>query len=185
MPVPTLVLLGFSTGLAAALAARGDLCLSPRPALFSRACGAYFIFMLLVLLPQTAYFYIFHGDWSLLYLMDTATIPSALVLLGFMLQILIGLAGFLLGAFWVRGHREGLVLAMAGVGALGAIALVLVFWNRLSVVGSYAQFHGQFGLTSYGSGAVFQGTLTMGLVLGLGVAYLLVRLFSAGRQLGL
>lgn len=183
--MPTLILLGFSIGLAAALAARGDLCLSPRPALFSRACGAYCIFLVLVLIPQTAYFYVFHGDWSLLYTVDTAMVPSAIVLLGFIVQALLGVSGFLLGALWVRAHREGLVLAAAGVGTLAALALVLVFWNRLSVVGSYAQFQGQFGLSSYGSGAVFQGTLTMGLVLALGAAYLLVRLFSSGRQIGL
>lgn len=185
LPLPSLVLLGFSIGLAAALAARADLCLSPRPAIVSKACTAYGIFVGLILVPISIYFYAFHGDWALLYVVDSRHIPSAFALLCFLLEGLIGLGGFLLGAAWVRTQREGWAFGAASISVLAALAVIFIGWERLSQVGSYEQFHGQYGLESYGSGAVFQGTLTMGLIFVLGAAYLLVRLFTTGRQMGL
>ncbi|MCB9709172.1 MAG: hypothetical protein H6714_10330 [Myxococcales bacterium] len=182
MPLPSLVLLGFSVGLAAALAARNDLCLSPRPAIISKASMAYGIFVAFLLVPISMYFYGFHGDWALLYLVDSRRIPSAFALLCFAIEALIGLGGFLLGAVWVRTQRDGLAFFAASAAAIGALAVVFLGWDRLSSVGTYEQYHGQYGLQPFGNGPVFQGALTMGLVLLLGAAYLLVRLFTAGRQ---
>jgi len=185
LPLPSLVLIGFSVGIAAALAARADLCLSPRPALLSKACMAYGVFVVFILLPISIYFYAFHGDWALLYVVDSRNIPSAFALLCFLMEGLIGLGGFLLGAVWVRSQHEGWAFGAASFTALLALAVVFIGWSRLSQVGSYEQYHGQYGLQAYGGGTVFQGTLTMGLVLLLGTVYLLVRLFTTGRQAGL
>ena len=85
----------------------------------------------------------------------------------------------------MRTQREGWAFGAASISVLAALAVIFIGWERLSQVGSYEQFHGQYGLESYGSGAVFQGTLTMGLIFVLGAAYLLVRLFTTGRQMGL
>ena len=73
MPHPTVLFLAFATGLAAAIAGRSELKISPRPALFTRSALAFLIFDFLVLVPASAYFYVFHGDWFLLYALDVCS----------------------------------------------------------------------------------------------------------------
>ena len=80
MPLPTQLLLTFASGVAASLAARSDLRTSPKPALMSRAFTAYLLYAAFVLVPVSLYFYLFHGDWYVLYLVATEHVPSAIVL---------------------------------------------------------------------------------------------------------
>ena len=94
MPFTTLLLLGFGVGAAAALAGAAELRVSPRPVLLSDSFGAFVAFMLLLLVPVSVYFYVFHGDWFMLYTVDVRRIPSALALLGFALELAVGLLGF-------------------------------------------------------------------------------------------
>lgn len=184
MPQPTLLLLALGTGVSAAIAARRELRVSPRHALLSRGFLAYMVFVVLVLVPISAYFYIFHGDWSLLYWFDVRRIPSAIALIGFVIEAGVGGAGYLLGAALVRSQRDTIGGAVVGGAVLAATAVVVIARDRLSVVGSYAQFRGGFGLEPYSGGAVFRGTLLMSALLVVGLAYLLVRLHFGGRRGG-
>lgn len=181
MPMPTLFLLAFASGIAAALAGRSELRVSPRHALLTRTFAAFLIFAVLVLVPVSVYFYVFHGDWFLLYLVDSRTIPSAVALVGFLIELAVGAAGFAFGAALVRGQREVAGAGVAVLGFLAAIAVVLVARERLAVVGSYAQFEGRFGLQPYG-GSLMQGTLVMTVIVAVGLAFLLLRLYRGGRR---
>lgn len=184
MPIPTLFLLAFACGVAAAIASRKELKVSPRPALLSRGFGALVLFLVLVLVPVTVYFYVFHGDWSLLYLVDVRAIPSAVALIGFVVEALVGAAGFATGAALVRGQREALAGVLTGGVLLLGGALVALMRDRLAVVGSFAQYRGGFGLQAFGDGPVLSGALAMGLILALGLAYLLIRLEFGSRRVG-
>lgn len=184
MPQPTLLLLALGSGVAAAIASRRELRISPRHALLSRGFFAYMAFATLVLVPISVYFYVFHGDWSLLYLFDVRRIPSAVALIGFVLEALVGAAGYLLGAALVRSQRDTIGGAVVGASVLAALSVVVLARDRLGVVGSYAQFRGGFGLEPYSGGAVFRGTLLMSGLLVAGIAYLLVRLHFGGRRGG-
>jgi hypothetical protein len=184
LPIPTLFLLAFASGTAAAIASRRELRVSPRPALLSRGFGALALFLGLVLVPVSAYFYVFHGDWSLLYLVDVRSIPSAVALVGFVLEGLVGAAGFVAGAALVRAQREVLAGVLAGTVAALAGGLVLLVRDRLSVVGSLAQYRGGFGLEPFGDGPVAVGGLTMGAILVIGLVYLFVRVTLGGRRAG-
>ena len=182
MPLPSLLCVAFASGIAAALAGRSELRISPRPSLLTRGFGAFTLFTVLLLVPISVYFYVFHGDWFLLYLIDVRQIPSAVALVAFVGEGILGAAGYMLGASLVRSQREtsgGILAALIG---LGAIALVPAMADRLSVVGSYAQYNGGFGLEPYGNGPLVQGTVLMGLLLLLGLASLLVRLHLSGRR---
>jgi hypothetical protein len=181
LPLFTQLLLTIATGLAAALAARSDLRVSPKPAAFSRAFLAYLLFAGLVLVPYSVYFYLFHGDWYLLYLVDTGRVPSAVVLVGCLLEIALGAGGFLLGASLIRTQRDPWLGASIGATVALGLAVIPVARPRLSVVGSYAQYQGDFGLAAYG-GALLQGTLWMSLWLVLGLGYLLYRLGPGARR---
>ena len=182
MPIPTLFLLAFACGVAAAIASRKELKVSPRPALLSRGFGALVLFLVLVLVPITIYFYVFHGDWSLLYLVDVRAIPSAVALIGFVFEALIGAAGFVAGAALVRAQREALAGALTGGVALLGVGVVLLERDRLAVVGSIAQYRGGFGLQPFGDGPVFVGAVSMGAILVIGLAYLLMRLALGARR---
>lgn len=133
------------------------------------------------MVPVSAYFYMFHGDWFLLYLADTERVPSALALLGGVVEIALGAVGFLLGASLVRTQREQWAGAAIGAALSLALGMLPVVRQRLMVVGSYRQFHGDFGHGTYG-GALFQGTLVMSLWMVVGLAFLVYRLGPGARR---
>ncbi len=180
--MPTLFLLAFASGVAAALASRRELRLSPRPAVLTLGFGALALFLCLVLVPVSVYFFVFHGDWALHYLVDVASVPSAVALVGFMLEVALGAGGFAVGAALVRGQREPIAAALlAGVVLVGAAALV-VARERLAVVGTWAQFHGGFGLAPFGVGTMVYETVVMAVFVVLGLGYLIARVTTGGRR---
>lgn len=182
MPLPTLLCLAVASGIAAALAGRSELRVSPRPAVLTRAFAAYLLFAGLLLVPATVYFYVFHGDWFLMYTVDVRRIPSAVALLGFGLELGLAAGGFALGAAAVRNQRDGLGAGLAGALLLAALVVVPVAADRLGVVGSHAQYIGGFGLQSYGGGPLMQGAIAVSAILLAGFAYLVARLLAMSRR---
>lgn len=175
MPFTTLLLFAFGMGAASALAGANELRVSPRPVLLSDSFAAFTVFMLLLVIPVSAYFYIFHGDWFMLYTIDVRRVPSALALFGFMVELAIGLIGFGLSALCIRAARPGWSIGVMAVCLLAASAVVLVWPDRLRAVGTFRQYRGGFGLVHYG-GALLQGALAMGGLLLAGAIFLLVRI---------
>tara|TARA_B100001750_G_scaffold245717_1_gene266044 strand:+ start:1866 stop:2420 length:555 start_codon:yes stop_codon:yes gene_type:complete len=182
VPLPTLICLAFATGIAAALAGRVELRVSPRPALLTRSFMAYVVFACFVLVPVAVYFYVFHGDWFLLYTVDVATIPSALALVGFAVLVGIGAAGFLLGSVMVRSQRDTLAGVLTGLAVIAAGAVIFVAKERLQVVGDFTQYRGQFGLEPFAEGPLVQGAMVMGGILLVGILALVTRLHLSGRR---
>jgi hypothetical protein len=182
VPLPTVSSLAFLTGILSALAGRSEIKLSPRHPLLTRAFGAFAIFTVCVMIPVSVYFYVFHGDWFLLYLVDVRHVPSALALVGFVLEAALGAGGFALGASLLRSQREAVAGGIAGLALLVAIGVPLVLRDRLSRVGSFSQFSGGFGLVDYSAGPIFTGSLVMGAILATGVAFLLGRLWVGERR---
>lgn len=184
MPFPSLLCIAFASGIATAVAGRSELRLSPRPTVLTRSFAAFMVFAGLVLVPISAYFYIFHGDWFLLYVVDVRRIPSAVALVAFGVEAGIGALGFLLGAVLIRAQRDAVAVALSILSAAAAGLVIVPALGRLSMVGSFAQFRGSFGLTPYGSGPLVQGTVVMAALLGLGLAGLLARLLATERRGG-
>lgn len=150
MPISTQLLFTFASGVLTALVARAELRSSPASAFMLPAFAAYLTFVALVLIPGSVYLYVFHGDWYLLYLVDTQRVPSALVVLGAALIAALGAAGYLLGAVCIRAQRDALAGVVAGVVVSLAVGSVVLMRPRLAVVGSFAQFRGDFGLAPFG-----------------------------------
>lgn len=164
------------------MAARVELRVSPRPPLLTRSFGAFAVFEAFVLIPASVYFYVFHGDWFLLYTIDVRLIPSALAMIGFFLLAGVGALGFVVGASMVRGQRDTLGSILVAISLLAAGAVVFVARDRLTVVGSYSQFSGSFGLRQFGQGSLVQGTVVMGTIVLVGMGFLLYRLHLGGRR---
>lgn len=182
MTLPTVVGLAFLVGVLAALAGRAEIKLSPRHPLLTRSFGALVIFSTCVLVPISVYFYVFHGDWFLLYLMDVREIPSAVALVGFVLEALLGAAGFAVGASLLRSQREGIAGGLAAAALLVAVLVPVALRDRLSRVGSYAQFSGGFGMTDFAAGPLLAGTVVMSLAFLLAAGFLLGRLWVGERR---
>ncbi len=182
VPLPTLICLAFATGIIAALAGRVELRVSPRPALLTRSFLAYMVFTTSVLVPIAIYFYVFHGDWFLLYTIDVNQIPSALALVGFVVLALVGAAGFVLGSVMVRGQRDTLGMLLVALAVVGAVGIAIIARDRLSVVGTYAQYEGSFGLEDFSEGPLVQGAGLMGAILLVGIIALVGRLHVSGRR---
>lgn len=182
MPLPTLICLAFATGVAAALAGRGELRVSPRHALLTTSFGAYLIFACLVLVPASVYFYVFHGDWFLLYLFDVQRVPSAIALVGFVAEAALGTLGFVAGTALLRSQREiaaGVVIALALI--VGA-AVPAVLRDRLAVAGTFAQYDGHFGLTPWMDSTLLTGGIAMASLIALGFVFLVLRLNFASTR---
>ncbi|MBX3268875.1 MAG: hypothetical protein KF729_01355 [Sandaracinaceae bacterium] len=181
MPLPPLLAFAVLTGLLASLAARHELRMSPRPIVLTRGFVSYVSYACLVVVPISVYFYVFHGDWFLLYTIDVSRIPSAVALVGFVVEAALGALGFLAGALLVRNQREVVTGGLAGAVLVAGGLAVLPFADRLGRVGTHAQFHGQFGVVGYTDGALLTGALAMGGVALVGLGVLLARLWVTGR----
>ncbi len=169
-------------GTLAALAGRAEIKLSPKHPLLSRSFASFLAFVLVVLVPASVYLYLFHGDWFLLYTIDVREIPSAIALVGFVVEALVGVLGFALGATLLRGQHESGALGIALGTLLVGLAIPVVFRARLEQVGSYAQWTGRFGLVDFTAAPLFASTLVMAGALVLGAAFLLVRLRIGERR---
>ena len=156
--------------------------MSPRPIPLTRGFVSYLSYACLVVTPVSVYFYVFHGDWFLLYFVDVLRIPSAVALVGFVGQAGLGALGFILGAVLVRNQRETIVAVLGGLVLVIGAAVVFLYRNRLAQVGTYAQFHGQFGLEAYEDGPLITGGLTMAALALVGLGFLLARLWMTGRS---
>jgi len=122
-------------------------------------------------LPIVGYFVAFHADWSYLYLVSAQRVPSAVDLGLALFSTAAVPAGFFLAARPVRKRRMGIVAALVA----GPLALVVAgaaaASSRLSVSGTYAQFHGGFGTEPIGASTLGRGVLLMGALLALGLGW--------------
>jgi hypothetical protein len=137
----------------------------------SRAFFVVLLFAGLVELPVYAYAAVFHGDWAYLYLAPWGKVPSAVDALWVVGCAGLTPAGFAFGARpAVAGRFDVLSRALMVLGAL-FFGAFLLGWRRLSVSGTYAQFHGGFGAKGVAESALGVGLLLSWLALGAGLAW--------------
>lgn len=176
MPFPTFVFVAFACGIAAALAARVELKMSIRPVPLTNSFFVFVIFTSLVLVPSSVYFYVFHGDWFLLYAINVQKIPSAMAILVFFLEAGVGFFGFMIGSILARGQQLSAGYMLIAASVVASIAVVVLFSDRLAVVGTFAQYHGDFGLEAYRTSVLMKGSLATGTILIIGIVYLVTSL---------
>lgn len=181
MPIPVVIGVALFVGALTALAGSNHLRATPKSPLGTRQFAAFAVFELLLLLPISGYFWAFHGDWFLLYWMDSTQLPSALALVGL---LAIGVLGALSFAFSVSLLRSQYIMGPAWVMGVVVAALFASLWTfrtRLHRVGTYDQFHGDFGLRGFTDGALLQATTWMGVVLVAGIIALTLRVWRGAK----
>src|SRR5262249_16689989 len=115
---------------------------------------------------------------------DVHTVPSAVAMVGFVLEVGVGAAGFGVGAALVRGQREPLAGALAGAAVLAGVLVAWLARDRLALVGSYAQFGGGFGRVAFGSWPVVPGAVVRGTLMVVGLAIAVGRILLGARRSG-
>lgn len=161
MPFPSLCCFAFCAGLLASLAGRAEVLTFGDRWWASETFSVFALFMGLVLVPVASYFYVFHGDWFLLYLASTASVISSLGLFILGLVLVTAVGGFALGTKLCRLDQSRQLWAAVG-GAIGAAFLFFVIaWPRSTVVGSTVQYAKDFGLHPYWGSAAAWGGLWM------------------------
>lgn len=165
LPLGFLLFMTVATGVLAAHAGRDEIRVSPDPIWRAESFAVYSIFVALILLPTTLYFYVFYGDWFLFYWVDVGRAPWFWGVLVALLIAGAAVVGFRLGSMLSRGDREKVVRrSVWGLLVLGFLVWP-AGWGRLSKVGSYRQFNHDYGLQSYfASPTFYSGLLILGLV---------------------
>jgi hypothetical protein len=123
-----------------------------RGAAGARAALPLLAFGAIVFLPACAYPVLFFSDWSYAYLIDSRSIPSALVLALLLLDAAAPAAGFVLARRVLArealgedtaAHTAALALAIVPLGV--AVILGVALAPRLATEGTYAMVRGDFG----------------------------------------
>jgi hypothetical protein len=120
---------------------------------------------------MVGYFVAFHADWSYLYLVARAQVPSAIDLALVLLSGTSVPLGAMVAAPVARQKRFGAVVWLASVPAVLASGIFAWGARRLAVSASYAQFHGDFGTMPMARSALGRGVLFMAVVVALGVVW--------------
>ncbi len=171
MPIFVAPVFGFALGAFMAWIAAPSVAHDEGPLMMSRPYVIVAYFSSFVWLPVTGYFLAFHGDWSYLYLVSWQRVPSAIDM-----GLVLLAAASVLGGFWaaarpVRRRRFDAVAALVFAPATLGVVVLGAAWQRLSINGTYAQFHGDFGTQSMSSSVLGSGLLFMGSVLLAGIAW--------------
>ncbi len=171
MPIPFAPLVGFLIGAGLAWAGRSELASQDGPLLASRPFMVVAAFAALVYAPVVAYFVAFHGDWAYLYVVPWRRVPSAVDLALVVLSGASVPAGTLLASSAARARRLGTLVRLGAGPALVTLALLSWSARRLTLSGTYAQFHGDFGTETVASSALGRSVLFMAIVAALGIAW--------------
>lgn len=180
MPIVFAHLFGLVIGAALAWVASPTLGSNEGPIVLSRPFPVVVAFATFVWFPVVGYFAAFHGDWSYLYLVSTRQLPSAVDLGLVLLAVLAVVGGFWLAVGPVRARRTGLLVALMAVpGGIATASLPFVI-HRLSVSGTFAQFHGRFGTEPIAASTLGRGVLFMGILVAAGIAWTVRALMRMG-----
>ncbi len=180
MPLIALIALNFALGVGAVLASARELRASPRAAHETLSFRAVVLHDVLLPIPIATYLLARAADWTLSYTVDSARVPSLVLAMLVAAQGLAALAGFALGARLLRDHRPGVLPVFIALAGFVLIVGLVVARHRLGVLGTFAQYHGRFGLRTLATGGLVGPLLAMMLAWTGAAAHLL---YSLARRL--
>jgi hypothetical protein len=161
LPAP---LLGFTLGVLFAWTARHEMARAAPAALASRSLSIVALYAVLIFGPACAYFLVLEPDWAGAYLFDAGRRARLVSVAGTLLALVSVPLGFVIAAPAARAQRTASVVRLGAVTALATIALTLALFPRLSVRGTYAEFHGDFGTEPVAHSALGWGLFWVSIV---------------------
>ena len=164
MPALLGPLVGFALGVMLAWIARDEADRDDDRGARARAAVAA-LFGVLVFAPISAYFLMFAGDWARFYLVDSRAVPSALDLLLVVLDAAVVPLGFMAARRAGRRRAYRAVGALGGAPAVAALVLLLVFFPKLRIEGTFHQVRSDFGTQPVAGGPLGYAILWMNAML--------------------
>ena len=168
LPAP---FLGFSLGVLFAWIARHEIARAAPAALASRSLSIVALYAVLIFGPACAYFLVLEPDWAGAYLFDAGRRARLVSVAGTLLALVSVPFGFVIAAPAARTQRSVSVVRLGAIAGLATVALTLALFPRLSVRGTYAEFHGDFGIEPVAHSALGWGLFWVGLVVAGSTAY--------------
>lgn len=98
------------------------------------------LFFSFCMVPSTLFFLVRWPAWDTLYVWEREDIPVWLPSLFVFAQVAGGLLGFIAAHHWIRRGRVQRAVALAVLGAGGAVGAMGVLWNRTLHAGTVASF---------------------------------------------
>jgi hypothetical protein len=139
------------------------------------------VFLGVIALPTSLYFYLVHPAWSWLYLVDPALVPGIMIV-----PVMVAHGGALLGAWLagaavIRADRDRALLGALGGATVALVAVGMLLSERLGAYGGYEVY--QAG-AAVGLLEVKLGYVLIAILLGLGAAagYVAVELLRDSRS---
>jgi hypothetical protein len=169
MPIPFAPLVGWLLGMGIAWAGHSVIAKDDAPLMTTRPFLIVSLFAALVFAPVATYFVAFHPDWSYAYFFRREQIPSAIDLALVILSGASVILGFALAVRFLHRPRWLALLPIAP--ACIVIALAIATARRLAWSGTYAQFHGDFGLEPIGASALARGLVVGWIAIALGLMW--------------
>ncbi len=122
-------------------------------------------YALLIYAPICGYFLAFAPDWTFVYTVETERLNRALIVLALLGSAASVPLGFHLARRFMRRNTPGAIARVL----VPACALILIFFafamRRLGVAGTYAQYHGNFGVQPLSGSPLGYALLWMGAIL--------------------
>jgi hypothetical protein len=125
----------------------------------------------LVVAPACAYFLVFAGDWSVAYLVDTRSVPSAADLALVALDAALVPVGFASASLAIRKRARRTLFLLGFLPSLCGLGLALAFSPELGVEGTTFQVRNHFGTRPLAGSPLGLAVLGMNAVVLAGLAF--------------
>ncbi len=171
MPLPLALPVGLIVGMTLAWIGRSELARSEVPVVLARPFLVAVALAAIVFGPVVGYFAALHGDWAYLYMVPWSRVPSAVDLSLVVLAAAQVPLGFAIASPWAVAKRGPRLLKVCA--AVGAVVLVAcaIGWRRVTVSGTYVQFHDHFGMVPIGRSSLGRGLLSSWMALAAAYAW--------------
>lgn len=181
MTIPALIVINLLVGASVAFSARIQIRSLQRPVFATRYFSALMLLEGMILLPVGVYFYAFYPDWSWMYMVDSTQVSPAVEVMTMLVYPVSGTMGYLVGYYSAKGGSDWVtILFMCFIG-VGLFGLFVVAFDKISLLGTYAQYQRGVSLKSFVSTSMLPSTLLAVAGVGTCWCYLILRFFLEGR----
>ncbi len=181
MTIPALIVINLLVGASVAFSARIQIRTLQRPVFTTRYFSALMILEAMILLPVGIYFYAFYPDWSWMYMVDSTQVLAPVEIMAMAAYPISGAMGYLVGYYSAKGGSDWVTILFMCFMGLGLFGLFIAAYDKVSLLGTYDQFHRDVGLKGFASTSMLSSTLLAGAGVGTCWFYLLLRFFQEGR----
>jgi hypothetical protein len=179
--IPGLIVINLFVGASVAFAARIQIRTLQRPVFYNRYFSALLMLELMILLPAGIYFSGFYPDWSWMYLLDTAWMPTGIGVMAMVAYPLAATMGYLVGYFSARGNSDWVTLMFMAFAMAGLVGLFVVAGDKLLAVGTFEQYHRDVGIRPLHTTSLLPSIILTWVGVAICWGYLVYRFAKEGR----